>query len=140
MCLCWAGESEEGNELIICCGPEKGSTHHTMPAIAWHASCLPVEELEVPLQEILDSPETHSWACRTCAVELAGAGTFIDWKVIERSTKRVNLGNRKRGKRLVYKVQWLGEQGTTEELHSGMTGTQSLRWYRDMLAPSSDSE
>ena len=73
-------------------------------------------------------------------MKLAEAGTFIDWKVIERSSKMVNLGNRKRGKRLVYKVQWLGGQGTTEELHFGMTGTQSLRWYRGMPALSSDSD
>ena len=126
-----AGDSEGGNPIIICCGLGMGSTKHTRPAIGWHALCLSNEELEVPLQEVLDSPDDHKWACKPCALQLAGMGIYIDWKIVDKTTMTVQVG-RKRRIKVAYNVQWLGGEGTTVALHSDMTGTQSMHWYRTM--------
>ena len=65
-------------------------------------------------------------------MSLAEAGEYIDWKITEKTTMWAATGGRKRSRRVAYKVTWLGEQGTTTELHSDMTGTQAMRWFRGM--------
>jgi hypothetical protein len=65
-------------------------------------------------------------------VSLAEAGEYIDWRITEKTTMWAATGGRKRSRRVACKVAWLGEQDTTTELHTAMTGTQAMRWFRSM--------
>ena len=48
--------------------------------------------------------------------------------------------NRKRARRVGYKVQWLGGEGITTQPHRDMVGTQSMLWYKSMPAMSGDED
>jgi hypothetical protein len=126
-------ESSDYNPIIQCSGHYKHKTGlHSYPKIGWHTACMPQAELEMPLEELINSPDYMDWACKSCAVQLASQGVYIDWKLTNKTHKAVKVsGKRRQQRRVAYAVQWLGEQPPSVEVLSSLQDTQSLRWYRD---------
>jgi hypothetical protein len=121
------GGTNNPQDIILCGGAEQGTSFHTglhtHPSIGWHSGCLPAHELEMPLEELQQSPEELEWCCRSCATHLAGNGVWIGWKIV--SQKLVS------GKQ-VYTVQWLGDAGTSDQYFRDVRGTVIHReWMKN---------
>ena len=86
ICCIGCGGTNNAEDIILCGGAERGCQHytglHSHPSIGWHSGCMPGNELEMPLEELQQSPEELEWCCRSCATHLAGNGVWIGWKIV----------------------------------------------------------